>query len=148
LDEKRFHRAILPGVSEANANLVRGMWQAFIRNDFETALGAFDADVEWDGTNLPDGTISTGIDAVVEHVTKWAEMWETWDVELGDVIDAGDDQVIAFIHERGRTKAGLEVNERHSELYRVRDGKIVYRKGFSDADAALDEVGIGPPSRE
>jgi hypothetical protein len=29
------------------------------------------------------------------------------------------------------------VNERHSELYTVRDGKIGYRKGFSDADEAL-----------
>jgi hypothetical protein len=35
------------------------------------------------------------------------------------VIDAHDDQVIAFIRERGRTTAGLEVNERHSELYRA-----------------------------
>ena len=128
---------------QESVEIVRQMWSAFIRNDFEAALGAFDPEVEWDGTNLPDGGVSTGIDAVVEHVTNWAEMWDTWEVELGDVIEAPDGQVIAFIHERGRTKAGLEVDERHSELYRVGDGKITYRKGFSDADAALDEVGIG-----
>jgi hypothetical protein len=29
----------------------------------------------------------------------------------------------------------------------VRDGKIVYRKGFSDADEALVEVGLGNPQR-
>ena len=75
--------------------------------------------------------------AVVEHLTNWAETWETWEIELEQVIDAGGDQVIAFIRERGRTKAGLEVNERHSELYTVRNGKIGYRKGFSDADEAL-----------
>jgi ketosteroid isomerase-like protein len=50
--------------------------------------------------------------------------------------------VIAFIRERGRSKTGLDVNERHSELYRVRDGKIVYRKGFSDADEALEAAGL------
>ena len=44
---------------------------------------------------------------------------------------------IAFIRERGRTRAGLEVNERHSELYTVRNGKIGSRKGFSDADETL-----------
>jgi len=118
------------------------MWEAFLRNDFEASLSAFDPQVEWDGTNLPDGTVSRGLDAVVEHVTKWAEVWETWDVELEKVIDAGDDRVIAFIRERGRTKAGLEVDERHSEIYTVRNGKIAYRKGFSDADEALSVAGL------
>jgi ketosteroid isomerase-like protein len=88
-----------------------------------------------------------GLDAAVAHVRRWAEMWETWEVELEDVIDAGEDRVIAFVKERGRSKAGLDVNERHSELYVLRDGKIVYRKGFSDADAALVAVGLGTPRR-
>src|SRR5437764_1266312 len=129
-------------MSDANVAVVRGMWKAFLRNDAESALAAFDPEVEWDGTNLPDGKISRGIDAVVDHVARWAEMWETWEVELEGVIDAGQDRVIAFMRERGRSKAGLDVNERHSELYVVRDGKIVYRKGFSDADQALVEAGL------
>ena len=124
-------------MSDQNVVVVRSMWEAFLRSDFEAALSAFEPDVEWDGTNLPDGQVSRGLDAVVEHLTRWAETWETWEIELEQVIDAGGDQVIAFIRERGRTKAGLEVNERHSELYTVRDGKIGYRKGFSDADEAL-----------
>jgi ketosteroid isomerase-like protein len=129
-------------MSTMNVAVVRDMWEAFLRNDPESALSAFHPDVEWDGTNLPDGTVSRGIEAVVEHTTRWAESWETWDVELEDVIDAGGDRVIAFTRERGRTKTGLEVNERHSELYAVRDGKIVYRKGFSDADEALRVAGL------
>jgi ketosteroid isomerase-like protein len=117
------------------------MWEAFLRNDFESALGAFDPDVQWDGTNLPDGKVSRGLDAVVDHLILWAEMWETWELELEDVSAAGEDRVIAFFRERGRSKAGLDVNERHSDLYVVRDGKIAYRKGFSDADEALVEAG-------
>jgi ketosteroid isomerase-like protein len=118
------------------------MWEAFLRNDFETSLASFDPDVEWDGTNLPDGKIARGLDAVLDHVTRWAEMWERWEVELEDVIDAGDDRVIAFFRERGRSKAGLDVDERHSELYEVRDGRIFYRKGYSNADEALVEAGL------
>src|SRR5947209_5034578 len=118
------------------------MLEAFLRNDFETALTAFDPDVEWDGTNLPDGGVARGLEAVVAHVTRWAEMWEAWEVELEDVIAAGEDRVIVFFRERGRSSAGLEVDERHSELYRLRGAKIVYRKGFSDADQALVEAGL------
>lgn len=129
-------------MSQENVAVVRGMWEAFLRNDFEAALSAFDPDIEWDGTNLPDGKVSRGLDAVVEHATKWAETWDRWDLNLEELIDAPDDRVIAFIRERGRTRTGLEVNERHSELYVVRNGKIAYRKGFSDADQALDAAGL------
>src|SRR2546423_4499260 len=129
-------------LSKADVAAVRRMWEAFLQNDFETALAAFDPDVEWDGTNLPDGKISRGLDAVGDHISRWAEMWEVWEVELEDVIDAGEDRVIVFFRERGRSKAGLDVNERHSELYAVRDGKIVYRKGFVHADEALGDAGL------
>jgi len=127
-------------MSAENAAVVRGMWEAFLANDFEAVLGTFDPEVEWDGTNLPDGKISRGVQAVFDHVSRWAEMWETWEVELEDVIDAGGDQVIAFIRERGVSNAGLQMNERHSELYRVSGGKITYRKGFSNPDDALVEA--------
>jgi ketosteroid isomerase-like protein len=129
-------------MSEENVAVVRAMWEAFLRDDAESALGSFDPDVEWDGTNLPDGEVSRGTEAIVVHMAKWAAIWEEWEVDLEDVIDGGEDWVIAFFRERGRTVQGLAVNERHSELYRVRDGKIVYRKGFSDADEALDVAGI------
>jgi ketosteroid isomerase-like protein len=129
-------------LSDENVAVVRDMWEAFLRNDFEASLAAFDPHVEWDGTNLPDGKVSRGLEAVVEHTTRWAETWQTWEVELEEVLDAGGDQVIVFIREQGRSKAGLQVNERHSELYLVRGGKIVYRKGFSDADEALIEAGL------
>lgn len=44
------------------------MWDAFLRNDPEMALAAFDPDVKWDGTNLPDGKVSHGIEAVTDHI--------------------------------------------------------------------------------
>jgi hypothetical protein len=34
------------------------------------------------------------------------------------------------------------MDERHAELYSVREGKVVYRKGFSDPDEALAAVGL------
>jgi ketosteroid isomerase-like protein len=134
-------------MAKDNVAVVRGMWEAFIRKDQAAALAAFDPDVEWDGRNFPDGKLSRGRQAIIEHVAAWRDTWETWEVELDEVIDAGEDRVIAFILEHGRSRAGIDVNERHSELYVVSDGKIAYRKAFSNADEALVEVGLtGPPS--
>ena len=121
------------------------MFEAFLRGDVAAAETAFDPDVEWDGTNLPDGKISRGIDAVRDHIARWGDTWETWELELEDVVDGGEDRAIVMFRERGRTKAGIDVNERHSELYRVRNEKIVYRKGYSEAARALVDAGVINP---
>jgi ketosteroid isomerase-like protein len=130
-------------MSEESVEVVRGAYEAFLCGDFDRAMAAYDPDVEWDGTELPDGTISPGHKAVVDHVTRWGEMWgEDWEVELQDVIDAGEDRAIAVTQERGRSQSGAEVIARYWDLYVVRNGKIVYRKSFSDADEAFQEAGL------
>jgi ketosteroid isomerase-like protein len=73
----------------------------------------------------------------MDHVTRWSDMWESWNVEVERVIDAGGDHVVALIRETGRSATGLDMDERHAELYRVRDGRIVRRQGFSDPRVAL-----------
>ena len=60
--------------SEANVS------ETLLRNDFEAALAAFDAAVEWDGTNLTDGRSRTGARRSSSMWTSWAEMWEDWGV--------------------------------------------------------------------
>jgi ketosteroid isomerase-like protein len=86
--------------------------------------------------------VGRGIDAIMDHVTGWAAMWESWNVEVERIIDAGDDQVVVFIRETGRSTSGLDMDERHGELYTVRDGRIVRRQGFSDPNEALEAVGL------
>jgi ketosteroid isomerase-like protein len=124
-----------------NVEIVRRMWEASWGDDPVSALSFYDPDVEWDGTNLPDGKIARGHEAIVDHMLRWAEMWDGWTVEAEQFIDAGADQVIVLFREAGRSDSGLHMDERHAELYRLRDGKIIYRRGFSDPDEALEAVG-------
>jgi ketosteroid isomerase-like protein len=72
----------------------------------------------------------------------WAEIWDDWRIEPETFIDAGGDQVILIFREIGRSESGLRMDERHAELYTVRDSKVVYRKGFSDPDEALAAAGL------
>ena len=130
-------------MSQENVEIVRRMWEAFLANDFQTALSSYDPDVEWDGTNLPDGQVGRGLDAIMDHITQWSDIWgESWHVEVERVIDAGGDHIVVFIRETGRSSSGLDMDERHGELYTVRDGRIVRRQGFSDANEALEAVGL------
>jgi ketosteroid isomerase-like protein len=125
-------------MSRENVEVVRRMWEAFLGEDPLRALSFCDPDIVWDGTNLPDGRLARGFDAIVEHNLRWAEMWDDWTMEAEQFIDAGDDQVVLVFRETGRSESGLRMNERHAELYTVRDGKVVHRKGFSDPDEAIE----------
>jgi ketosteroid isomerase-like protein len=129
-------------MSRENVEIVRQMWDAFLGDDPGSGLSFCDPEIEWDGTNLPDGKVARGHEAIVEHAMGWAEMWDDWRMQPEQFIDGRGDQVVVLFRETGRSESGLQMDERHAELYTLRDGKVVYRKGFSDPDEALEAVGL------
>ena len=129
-------------MSQEKVEVVRQMWEAFLGDDPVRGLLLCDPDIEWDGTNLPDGELARGHQAVVDHAARWAEMWDDWKIEPERFIDAGGDQVVIVFREVGRSASGLQMDELHAELYTVRGGKVVYRKGFSDPAEALKAAGL------
>jgi ketosteroid isomerase-like protein len=129
-------------MSQENMEVVRRTWDAFRSGDVETALSFYDPDVEWDGTNLPDGQIARGHEAIMEHLRRWAAQWDEWTVEVERIVGAGSDRVVVFLRERGRSASGLNMDEIHAEVYDLRGGKIVRRRGFSDPSEALEVAGL------
>lgn len=117
------------------------MYAAFERGDVAATLDAFSDDVEWDGRNLPDGALGHGHAAIREHVERWAAQWSNWTLEIEDVQDVGRGVVLVNTRERGLSHSGVEMDERHAELYLVRDGKIARRVGFSDPAEARAAAG-------
>src|SRR4051794_37000815 len=111
--------------------VVRSMHEALSRGDAH-ALDAFHPDVEWDGRNIPDGVVARGHQAILAHVAHWMSIWTDWTIEVERLEQVDADTVIAYTRERGRSEAGVEMDERHAEVYVVRDGKIIRRVGFSD----------------
>lgn len=48
-------------MSQANVAAVRAMWEAFLRSDFETALAAFDPDVEHISLTDPSACVERAV---------------------------------------------------------------------------------------
>ena len=92
-------------MSQENVEIVRRMWDAFLAADVPTALSFYAPDVEWDGTNLPDGHIGRGHEAILGHVARWAEAWDDWTVEVDRIVEAGTDQVVLFLREEDEARA-------------------------------------------
>ena len=129
-------------MSQENVEVVRRMWGAFLAGDFDTALSCLASDIEWDGTNLPDGRVGKGHQAVLDHAARWADAWGDWTVDVEQIRALEGEKVFVLIRERGRSSSGLRMDERHAELYTVRDGKVVHRVGFSDPSEALEAAGL------
>ena len=126
-------------MSQENVEIVRGVYEAYLRDDADAAFAAIDPDVEWDSRHHPDGRVYRGHDGVREFLRNWLDLWESTSSRPEKFVDAGDRVVVLTVE---TTKAGgLEVTEHHAEIYTLRDGKIVHWCAFVNPADALRAVG-------
>jgi ketosteroid isomerase-like protein len=124
-------------MSQEDVEIVRGLFAALDSQDWEAALGVFDAEVEWSPT---EGTFH-GPEGVVSSLTEWIEPWEEHHIEAEEFSEVGD-QVLAVIHLTARgLGSGMEIDQRFFQVYAVRNGKIVRMVEFVTRAQALEAVG-------
>lgn len=127
-------------MSEENVEVVRALYAAYNRGDDDTALAAFDPEVEWDARHHPDGRVYHGHDGILEFFREWNSLWESTHSEPEKLLDAGD-RVVVLTLETTRA-GGLEITERHGEIYTLRAGKVVHWRAFADPTAAVNAAGL------
>ena len=102
-------------MSQENVELVRRMWDAWLAGDVQTALSFFDPDVEWDGTNFPDGHVVGAMRRSWTTSGAGRTSGTTGPSRSSKSSTPGASRR-AFMRERGRSKSGLDMDERHAEL--------------------------------
>jgi ketosteroid isomerase-like protein len=103
-------------MSRQNVEIVRRLYDAYLRGDAATALAAFDPDIEWDATHHPDGRVYRGYDGIQQFLREWQDLWESTWSQPERFLEAGD-EVVVLTREMTRLKgSGLEVTERHAEI--------------------------------
>ena len=131
-------------MSRENVEVVRAMWTAYARDDFQASLEAYSEDTVWDDTRYrPDGAVHLGRDAVVDLVRKWRGTWEDYEAKAEQLLDAGGDRVAAVLRETGKGKGGgVELTNRWGIVVTVRDRKIVHTMVYRTPEEALEAVGL------
>jgi ketosteroid isomerase-like protein len=126
-------------MSQENVEVVRRVWDAYSRRDFDQVRTLSDPAVVM--ITLEEGPLY-GIEAVRKNHERWWETWENDETKVEEVIGAGD-RVFVMARFRGRGRAsGAEVEGRHVEVYTLRDGKIIRVEEFSERGAALEAAGL------
>jgi ketosteroid isomerase-like protein len=129
-------------MSEANVEIVRRQVEAYVSGDFETALAAFDREVEFDVSIRPEGQVYRGPDGVVEAMRSWSGTWDDFRLEVEEIIDAGD-RVVLVDRQSGRGKgSGAPLDQQTFSVFTIREGKIVRVVWLPTREQALEAAGL------
>jgi ketosteroid isomerase-like protein len=84
-----------------------------------------------------------GKDALRAYVQDWQDTFDDFVSEPVELIDAGEDDVVAVIRISGRAKlSGVETDLTYAALYTFRDGKVARGREYWTREEALEAAGL------
>ncbi len=130
-------------MSRENIETIHAMAAALSRGDVEGLVELFDPDIEWiPNPDFPIGANERwhGHEGLRNWHREWfVEPWEHVDVDIDEVIDAGNNRYVYVAHIQGRGRAsGIEVDMRIYDVMTFRDGRAIRRMSFMDKQRALE----------
>ena len=122
--------------------VLRAMYAASNRGDFDAAVAPLDPQIEWtEPAEFPGGGTCHGRGAVKGYLKQSRDGWAEGSSEPERFITAGD-HIVVFVHAKFRPKDSSQWQEvRLADVYTVRGGKIVQMNAFADRDRALNWAG-------
>jgi ketosteroid isomerase-like protein len=124
-------------MSQENVEVVRELWDAYSRGDFDHVLALSDPYVVM--VSLEEGPLC-GADAVRENYERWQEAWEEPETAVEEVIGTGD-QVVVMARFQGRGRSsGVTVEQRLYEVY-----TLATARSFVSTGSANESMPSKPP---
>jgi ketosteroid isomerase-like protein len=122
--------------------VVRAILAAVQRQDWQAAIEHYDPDVELDMVGMPEGGRYSGRDALWAFYRRWFGTWGRLPITPEQFIDAGD-RVVVVLQIAGVGKgSGAGSSMRSADVMTLRDGRVVRQVGYTDANEALEAVGL------
>ncbi len=130
-------------MSQENVDVVRGISEAFSRDDPQAALASLAQDVEWhDLPDQPDAEVHHGDQAFLAAFEQFFAELEDYRVDLDETIDRGE-QIVVFARIIGRGRSsGARFEQRIFGVLTVRNRLVVRAVWFRTREEALAAVGL------
>jgi uncharacterized protein len=130
-------------MSRENVEIVRDGFSALARGDFESFFSFLDEDVEWvnPAYAVEPGT-RRGIGEFREALDRLRASFGDIRIEVDEVIEAGDDVVVAGRWTGEGTGSGVPLETTFSSVLTLRDGKVIRYEWFREKAEALEAVGL------
>ena len=123
-------------MSQANADLIRAIYDAFAAGDIAGVVARMSPDMVWnEAENFPyaDGNPYVGPDAILGGVfARIGAEWEGFAALAEEIIDGGD-RIVALGRYRGIFKAtGKALDAQLAHVWRVAGGRAVRFQQYTD----------------
>jgi ketosteroid isomerase-like protein len=131
-------------MSRENVEVVRDSFTAFAQRGLDAMAEFWDADINWRAIEgaIDDVGEMHGREAVRRYLEDWIDVFDNVTNVPEELLDIGDDRVLAVQRATGRAKAsGVETEIRYAVVYTLREGKIVRGREYMDREQALEAVG-------
>ena len=131
-------------MSKENIQIIRDASAAFERGDLDAWFAYLADDIDYRAAEgaLDDRGPMHGKDAVRAYMQDWLDMFDDFKAEPVELIDAGEDQVIAVLRISGRAKlSGVETDLTYAAVYTIRDGKVARGREYWTKEQALEALG-------
>jgi ketosteroid isomerase-like protein len=132
-------------MSQENVEIVRRGYEHWLATG-DLLAENFHPDFVWDMSTF-DGWLErqtySGIAGGAAFIADWDAAWEDWTLEVEDYIDAGDELVVAIIHQRARSKGtGVSVDMHFGQVWTIQDGKQRLMRMYGSPAEALAAAGM------
>jgi uncharacterized protein len=132
-------------MSQENVEIVREAAAAFNRGDLDAWLEYLADDIDHRAVEgaLDDHGPIHGKDALRVYTEDWVGTFDNLRSEPVELIEAGEDKVIAVTRISGRAKlSGVETDLTYAAVYTIRDGKIARGREYWTKEQALEAAGL------
>ena len=130
-------------MSQENMEIVRAVWDAWNRGDWDEWRSYLSPDLEFDSSSALGEWrgVARGPDQVLRATQQLREPWQSVRVEIEELIDAGEHVVHrSTAYFVGRD--GIEVQAKGAYCWTFRDGVIIRGLFSNEFDAALEAAGL------
>ena len=132
-------------MSKENVQIVRDAVAAFNRGDLDAWLEFLSDDIDYRAVEgaLDDAGPIQGKEAMRAFVQDWLDMFDDFRAEPIELIEVGEDKVIAVGRISGRAKlSGVETDLTYAELWTIRDGKVARGRQYWTREEALEAAAL------
>jgi ketosteroid isomerase-like protein len=131
-------------MSQANVEIVRRAFEAFSERDRDAWLSLCDEALEAvPSGDWPETATIRGREATWDFFLQAEEPWDTGTYQLAEMIDAGEDRVVAHqVREMRGKESGVAVRYDYWAVFRVHAGKLIRVEYFGTRGEALKAVGL------
>ena len=131
-------------MSEANVDVVRDVFAAWNAGDLDRLTGLLASDFEFvPFRSQLDGAPYLGAEGVRQFARDAEEEWDYIRIASDEFRDAGDQVVMLGRYDARGRASGVDVQFPAAWVARLRGGKLVQLRSYSDRELALEAAGLG-----